>query len=96
MSAMFFIYLFIFCIDLYIFQGVKTLATTLESETSRKLIYGIFWAFNIAFMALIALGFLTFDRAKGMKTYQIWAFNGFILILLPQVFIVWVFFPTKY
>ena len=85
MSAMFFIYLFIFCIDLYIFQGVKTLTATLESETSRKLIYGIFWAVNLAFMVLIALGFLTFDRAKGMKTYQIWAFNAFILVMIPKL-----------
>ncbi len=82
---MFFVYLFIFAIDLYIFQGIKTLTATLESDISRKLIYGIFWAVNIAFMALIALGFLTFDRAKGMKTYQIWAFNAFILVMIPKL-----------
>ena len=82
---MIFIYILIFCIDLYIFQGIKTLTATLDSATTRKLIYGIFWAVNILFMALIALGFLTFDRAKGMKTYQIWAFNAFILVMVPKL-----------
>ncbi len=85
MSPMFLIYILIFCIDLYIFQGIKTLTANFESETNRRLIYGIFWAVNIAFMLLIALGFLTFDRTKGMKTYQIWAFNGFILMMIPKL-----------
>lgn len=83
--VMIFIYILIFCIDLYIFQGIKTLTVSLDSSTTRKLIYGSFWAVNILFMALIALGFLTFDRTKGMKTYQIWAFNAFILVMVPKL-----------
>ncbi len=82
---MYILFIFLFLIDLYIFQGIKTLTATIESDTNRKLIHGVFWAINIAFMALIALGFLSFDRAKGMKTYQTWAFNGLILMLVPKL-----------
>jgi uncharacterized protein len=82
---MYFILIFMGLIDLYIFQGVKTLTANMGSEANRTLIHGLFWAVNILFMALIAFGFLSFDRAKGMKTYQIWAFNGLILILVPKL-----------
>jgi uncharacterized protein len=82
---MYILFIFLFLIDLYIFQGIKTLTATIESDTNRKLIHGVFWGINIAFMALIALGFLSFDRAKGMKTYQTWAFNGLILMLVPKL-----------
>lgn len=82
---MYLILALIFCIDLYIFQGVKTLTAQLDSETSRKLIHSIFWIINISFLGLIILGFSSFDRAKGMKTYQIVAFNAFILVMIPKL-----------
>ncbi len=56
----------------------------LDSDTTRRVIHGIFWTVNILFIMLVLLGFLTFDRTKGMKTYQLWAFNAFILIMVPQ------------
>jgi uncharacterized protein len=85
---MVFIYILIFLIDLYIFQGVKILTANIESDTHRKLIYGAFWAVNIAFIALLALGSLTFDRSKGLKNYQLWAFNAFILVMVPKLFFI--------
>lgn len=36
-------------------------------------------------MLLILYAFMSYDRAKGMKTYQIWAFNGVILMLVPKL-----------
>jgi uncharacterized protein len=82
---MYFILILIFGIDLYIFQGVKTLTAHVDSETTRKLIHIVFWTINILFMGLIAFGFLSFDRAKGIKTYQLLAFNGFILLMIPKL-----------
>ncbi len=82
---MFIILIFIFFIDLYIFQGVKTLTVNFDSESTRKMIHWGFWIANIVFLGLIALGFLTFDRAKGMKTYQLMAFNAFILLMIPKL-----------
>lgn len=82
---MYFVLLFLLLIDLYVFQGIKTLTATFDSNLNRTLVHGLFWGVNIGFMALIAFGFLTFDRVKGMKTYQIWAFNGLILILVPTL-----------
>jgi uncharacterized protein len=78
------IYILIFCIDLYIFQGIKTLTTNLDSSTAR-IVYGIYWTVNILFIGLIALGVLTFDRSKGFKIYQTWAFNAFILMMIPKL-----------
>lgn len=87
---MYFVLLFLLLIDLYIFQGIKTVTATLDSDTHRKIIHGLFWTINVAFMALIALGFVTFDRGKGMKTYQTWAFNGLILMLVPKLVFVFI------
>jgi uncharacterized protein len=80
-----FLLILIFCIDLYIFQGIKTLTANVDSDTTRKLIHGIFWTINILFMLVIVYGFMSFDRSKGMKTYQLWAFNGFILLMIPKL-----------
>jgi uncharacterized protein len=80
-----FILILIFCIDLYIFQGIKTLTANVDSDTTRKLIYGIFWTINIFFMLLIVYAFMSFDRSRGMKSYQLLAFNGFILLMLPKL-----------
>jgi uncharacterized protein len=80
-----FILILIFCIDLYIFQGIKTLTANVDSDTTRKLIYGIFWTINILFMLIIVYAFMSFDRSKGMKGYQLLAFNGFILLMLPKL-----------
>jgi uncharacterized protein len=80
-----FLLILIFCIDLYIFQGIKTLTANVDSDTTRKLIHGIFWIINILFMLVIAFGFMSFDRSKGMKTYQLLAFNGFILLMVPKL-----------
>jgi uncharacterized protein len=82
---MYFILTFLFLIDLYIFQGIKTLTATFDSDTNRKLVHGIFWGINIGFMAFIAFGFMSFDRAKGFKIYQTWAFNGLVLMLVPKL-----------
>ncbi len=82
---MYFILILIFCIDLYIFQGIKTLTASINSDTNRTIIHAIFWTINSLIIALIAFGFLSFDRAKGMKIYQIWAFNGLILFLVPKL-----------
>jgi uncharacterized protein len=80
-----FILILIFCIDLYVFQGIKILTSNVDSDTTRKLVYGIFWVINILFMLLIVYAFMSFDRSKGIKTYQLWAFNGFILLMLPKL-----------
>jgi uncharacterized protein len=82
---MYILFIILFLIDLYIFQGIKTLTSTLDSETTRKVIHGIFWTINVLFMLLILYAFMSYDRAKGMKTYQIWAFNGVILMLVPKL-----------
>ena len=82
---MYFVLFFLLLIDLYVFQGIKTLTATFDSHLNRTLVHCLFWGVNIGFMALIVFGFLTFDRVKGMKTYQIWAFNGLILILVPTL-----------
>jgi uncharacterized protein len=80
-----FLLILIFCIDLYIFQGIKTLTANVDSDTTRKIIYGIFWTINILFMLLIVYAFMSYDRSKGMKTYQLLAFNGFILLMVPKL-----------
>jgi uncharacterized protein len=80
-----FILILIFCIDLYIFQGIKTLTANVDSDTTRKLIYGIFWTINVLFMLVIVYAFMSFDRSKGMRGYQLLAFNGFILLMLPKL-----------
>ena len=82
---MYLILVIIFLIDLYIFQGIKTLTANLDSELTRKMVHWVFWIVNMAFMAIIAFGFLTFDRAKGFKTYQLIAFNAFILLMIPKL-----------
>jgi uncharacterized protein len=82
---MYFLLIFIFCIDLYIFQGVKTLTANFDSETNRKIVHWGFWLVNLVFMCIIAYGFLTFDRTKGMKTYQLLAFNALILVMVPKL-----------
>jgi uncharacterized protein len=80
-----FILILIFCIDLYIFQGIKILTANVDSDTTRKVIYGIFWTINILFMLLIVYAFMSYDRSKGMKTYQLLAFNSFILLMVPKL-----------
>ncbi len=75
----------IFLIDLYIFQGIKTLTATMESETTRRTIHWLFWIMNIAFLAVIAYGSLSFDRTKGMKTAQLLAFNAVIVLMIPKL-----------
>ncbi len=82
---MYLVLIFIFLIDLYIFQGVKTLTANFDSESTRKMVHWGFWIVNLAFMAIIAFGFLSFDRAKGLKTYQLLAFNAFILLMIPKL-----------
>jgi uncharacterized protein len=75
----------IFLIDLYIFQGIKTMTATLESDTSRKIIHWAFWIMNVVFLSIIAYGSLSFDRTKGMKTAQLLAFNAVILMMIPKL-----------
>lgn len=82
---MYLILIFIICIDLYIFQGIKTLTASLDSDSNRKLIHWGFWVANIIFLGIIVLGFLSFDRVKGLKTYQLLAFNAFILLMIPKL-----------
>jgi uncharacterized protein len=90
LEIMLFILVLIFCLDLYFFQGLKVLTAHADSETTRKLIYGVFWSVNVLFMALVAYSFLSFDRLKGMKTYQLWAFNAFVLLMVPKL--IFIFF----
>ena len=82
---MFIVLIFIFLIDLYTFQGIKTLTASFDSDSARTMTHWAFWIVNIIFLGIIAFGFLTFDRAKGMKTYQTIAFNAFILLMVPKL-----------
>jgi uncharacterized protein len=82
---MYILFIVLFLIDLYIFQGIKTLTSTIDSDTTRKVIHVIFWTVDVLLMLLILYAFMSYDRAKGMKTYQIWAFNGVILMLVPKL-----------
>lgn len=82
---MYILFIILFLVDLYVFQGIKTLTSTIDSDTTRKVIHGIFWTVNVLLMLLILYAFMSYDRAKGMKTYQIWAFNGVILMLVPKL-----------
>jgi uncharacterized protein len=82
---MFIVLIFIFLIDLYTFQGIKTLTASFESDSARNMTHWAFWIVNIVFLGVIAFGFLTFDRTKGMKMYQTIAFNAFILMMVPKL-----------
>ena len=65
-TSMFIILIFIFLIDLYTFQGIKTLTASFDSVSARNMTHWAFWIVNIVFLGIIAFGFLTFDRAKGI------------------------------
>jgi uncharacterized protein len=82
---MYFILIFLFLVDLYVFQGIKTLTATFDSDTNRKIVHGLYWGVNVLFMAFLAYGFISFDRAKGRGIYQTWAFNGLVLMIVPKL-----------
>ena len=85
-------YLLIFCIDLYLFQGIKTLTAGFQSETNRSIVHWLFWTVHVALALTILYGYMAYDRERGMKTAQIVAFNAVILLMIPKLVFLFVLF----
>ena len=85
-------YLLIFCIDLYLFQGIKTLTAGFQSETNRSIVHWLFWMVHLALALTILYGYMAYDRERGMKTAQIVAFNAVILLMIPKLVFLFVLF----
>jgi hypothetical protein len=75
----------LYLIDLYVFQGIKTVAYSFENLNTQIWIIRSFWAVNITLYTLIVFTFFTFDRSKSMQTLQIVAFNAFIALIIPKL-----------
>jgi hypothetical protein len=78
---------FFYFIDVYVFQGVKTFALSLESSAAQQFVIRAYWWLNNSFYVLALFALLTADRSKGMKTLQIVAFNAFITLIVPKLII---------
>jgi uncharacterized protein len=71
-------------IDVYVFQGIKTLTSTAEART-RKIIHLLYWFINISLFVWFIILLLTFKQ-DGSGTRVFMAFMGvWVLLFIPKL-----------
>ncbi|MFZ4543604.1 MAG: metallophosphoesterase [Saprospiraceae bacterium] len=74
-----------FLIDLYIFQGFKTIYGNHPETVYAIWMPRIFWIVNAGFYVLLLSSILTINRDKGMQTLQVITINTFIALMIPKL-----------
>lgn len=78
-------------LDLYVFQGVKTLTSVLSSD-SRQLVYSFFWLASFAVVVNFIVNFYrTFPAGSFTRMFNI-AFNVFLTLFVTKLIFVLVLF----
>jgi predicted MPP superfamily phosphohydrolase len=72
-------------IDLYVFRGVKTIASGFSNERVRQSIQWVYWGVNISFYVLALYVFLTYSRAVGTTKLMPLMAAMLILLLVPKL-----------
>lgn len=79
-------------LDLYVFNGLKTFASSWKSVWSRKLIPYGYLVFAIGLLLLFVAGIGSFATAKGMTPFHEWVLSLFLAALVTKLFFVVILF----
>lgn len=71
-------------VDLYVFQGVKTLTRDAQPKT-RLIIHIIYWVINFSLFFAMLYGMFRIDRTTGPTHYLSRLFAFFLLLFLPKL-----------
>jgi predicted MPP superfamily phosphohydrolase len=85
-----FVFLFVvlvisFLIDLYVYQGVKTLSRRADSLSQRKAIRVSYWVFNLGLVILVSIGVSAFDRSKAPPIWMMRMLGIYFSMLIPKL-----------
>ncbi len=72
-------------IDLYAFQTIKTLTSTMTNVFLRRGLKIMYWLCDIVVMTLLTYIFLTFDQHKGQSPFSAKVFAAALLFFLPKL-----------
>ncbi|MCB9283819.1 MAG: metallophosphoesterase [Lewinellaceae bacterium] len=75
----------IFLLDLYVFQGVRSLTATLQSVVTRRAVRWGYWIVSIGLPAMVFLGMFTMDRSKGFPPLLTWSASLFISLFVTKI-----------
>ena len=74
-----------FLLDLYVFQGVKSLTAGLQSLFARRALRWGYWIVSIGLPVLLVVAMLTFDRSNGFPPLVSWSASFFITLLVTKL-----------
>lgn len=68
-------------IDVYVFQGIRTLTTDIENVRTRRWIHAAYWGITVMYFVLIGMAILNFNPMA--RAYPVWAkWVGMLLVLI--------------
>ncbi|WP_226389051.1 metallophosphoesterase [Penaeicola halotolerans] len=82
---------FLFLIDYYVFQGIKTLTSTLN-PFARNVIHVGHWLGYFILLAAVIYAFLSIGPDRQFSTFSKWAFNTFLTLVVTKLVFILVLF----
>lgn len=77
--------LIVLVIDLYVYEGIKTVTAKLSSRFQRKAIRRTYWVLNVGLMLTVAIGFMAFDRSKPPAIGLMRLLGFYFALLVPKL-----------
>jgi predicted MPP superfamily phosphohydrolase len=75
----------LFLLDLYVFQGVKTLTTSWQSNLLRSLMHWGYWIVSLGLPGLMMLALFTLDRSHGFPPLVTTTASLFVTLLVTKI-----------
>jgi predicted MPP superfamily phosphohydrolase len=74
-----------FLLDLYVFQGVKSLTAGMQSSLARKAVRWGYWILSIGLPVLLVVALFTLDRSKGISPFLSLTSSLFITLFVTKL-----------
>ncbi|HMH21044.1 MAG TPA: metallophosphoesterase [Puia sp.] len=79
-------------LDLYVFNGLKTLTSGWKSRRLRQGVRGGYLVISIGIIVIFVIGLGSFSTAKGMTPFHEWMFSLVLTLLITKIFFVLILF----
>jgi len=79
-------------LDLYVFNGLKTLTAGWRSKRKRQLVKGGYLVISIGIPVIFILGVGSFSTARGMTPFHEWILSLMFTLLITKIFFVMILF----
>jgi uncharacterized protein len=80
------IILILLLIDYYVFDGIKSMVSGIETEKNKTIIYLAYWGITVAYLILFFLVLIMFDKSVGPRGFAFRLMSGLlVLIWFPKI-----------